>query len=146
MEPEKLSKARAEVIEKFINLEFLTNAIISQSYFGKVSRQFLLEVLYDENFSFALKRKILEKILARHKSLNKVAIEDLNRLNTIRNYFAHLNIEFLDAGAPLVPNPRNPTEGVNFDKLYSEFNQKEKTSKEFLFSVLKSLGGKVERE
>ena len=146
MEPEKLSKCRSEVIEKFINIEFLTNAIISQAYFGKISRQFLLEVLYDENFSFALKRKVLEKILIRHKLLDKPKIEDLNRLNTIRNYFAHLNIEFLDAGAPLVPNPRNPSEAVDFDKLYSEFNQKEKSSKEFLFKTLSALGGKVERE
>jgi hypothetical protein len=145
MEPEKLSKCRAEVIERFINIEFLLNAIISQAYFGKVSRQFLLEVLYDEYFSFALKRKVIEKLLVRHKMLDKVEIEDLNRLNTIRNYFAHLNIEFIEGANTIVPNPRNPLEAVDFEKLHKEFLQKEKPAREYLFGVLKELGGKVER-
>ncbi len=60
MDKDKLSKYRADVIERFINVEWIINAIICQHYFKRVSMPFLLEVLYDEYFSFALKRRILE--------------------------------------------------------------------------------------
>ena len=46
--------------ERFINIETMINAIISQHYFKKVPLNFYLEVLYDEYFSFALRRRILE--------------------------------------------------------------------------------------
>ena len=70
---------RAEVIEKFINVETIINAIISQHYLKRLVMPFLLEVLYDEYFSFALRRRILEKIL--NKSVpdyDKKQIEYLN--------------------------------------------------------------------
>jgi len=51
---------RAEVIEKFINIETLINAIICQHYFHKLIMPFYLEVLYDEKFNFYLRRNILE--------------------------------------------------------------------------------------
>lgn len=146
MDPGKLSKFRAEVIEKFINLEFLLNAIISQHYFGRISRQFLLDVLYDEYFSFALKRRILEKILKAKSLSDRGMLEDLNRLNNIRNYFAHIGVEFLGAGGMgSVPNPKNPKESVDFESLHREFLQKEKPAREFLLKALSSLGGRVER-
>jgi hypothetical protein len=55
---------------------------------------FLLEVLYDEYFSFAPKRLILEKII---ENLDRKMLQDLNRANTIRNYFAHCDQRVLDA-------------------------------------------------
>src|SRR5215204_2008170 len=57
-----ISTIRSAVIEKSINLEWMMNAIISQHYFGAVKKSFILEVLYDEYCSFALKRRILMKI------------------------------------------------------------------------------------
>ena len=83
MDEEKLSRYRSEVIERFINIEWIINAIISQHYFKRVLLPFVLEVLYDEYFSFALKRRVLEKII---KTIDNQKVQDLNRLNTIRNY------------------------------------------------------------
>lgn len=56
MDKDEISKCRAEVIERFINIEWIINAIISQHYLKRVVVSFILEVLYDEYFSFALKR------------------------------------------------------------------------------------------
>ena len=70
-----LSKYRAEVIERFINMEWLINAIICQHYFKRVLMPFLLEVLYDEYFSFALKRRILEKII---NNIDGQKVQELN--------------------------------------------------------------------
>jgi len=63
MNDNNISKYRSEVIERAINIEWIMSAIICQHYFKKVIMPFLLEVLYDEYFSFALKRRILEKIV-----------------------------------------------------------------------------------
>ena len=57
------SKYRSEVIERFINIEWLLNAIITQHYFKRMVSSFLFEVLYDEYFNFGLKRRIIEKII-----------------------------------------------------------------------------------
>ncbi|PIU57494.1 MAG: hypothetical protein COS88_00935 [Chloroflexi bacterium CG07_land_8_20_14_0_80_51_10] len=61
MDEKTVSQMRADVIERFINLETRMNAIISQHYFGKFYKPFFLEVLYDEHFTFGLRRGILEK-------------------------------------------------------------------------------------
>jgi len=92
------SEHRSEVIEKSINIEWLVSAIITQHYFKRTYEPFLLEVLYDEYFSFGLKSKILEKIIKKVDtiSMDKSIINKLNRLNTIRNYFAHCNQEFIE--------------------------------------------------
>jgi hypothetical protein len=123
MEKEKLSKYRSEVIERFINVEWLMNAIISQHYFKRVLMPFLLEVLYDEYFSFSLKRRILEKII---KDADNQKVQDLNRLNTIRNYFAHCNQEIFEISDTKkekgkVIDPRNIRKEIDFEGLYSEF-------------------------
>ncbi len=118
---EQISKFRSEVIERTINIEWIINAIISQHYFGKVMRSFLLEFLYDEYCSFALKRRILEKIIP---NMEKKKLENLNRVNTIRNYFAHCNqllIEGLDSSNPIsrVVDPRKLDKAIDFENLYS---------------------------
>jgi hypothetical protein len=152
MDDSKLSKCRAHVIEKSIDIELLLSAIISQHYLGMVSRSFLLEVLYDEYFSFALKRRVLEKILQKRKMAKQQMLDDLNRLNTIRNYFAHLNIEFYTVlSGPekgekgVVPDPKNPARGVDFESLYMEFSEKQPKVKDYLFDVLVKMGGEVKR-
>ena len=85
MDKDKLSKYRSEVIEKFINIEWIINIIISQYYLKRADKSFLFEVLYDEYFSFALKRRLLEKIIKNIANRDNRKIQDLNRLNTIRN-------------------------------------------------------------
>ena len=117
MDNEILSKYRAEVIDKFINIEKIINAIISQHYFKRVVLPFYLEVLYDEYFSFALKRRILEKII---KNINKQKVDDLNRLNTIRNYFAHCDLKIFKASDKekkygKIVDPRNIEKEIDFE-------------------------------
>ena len=145
MDEQTLSRASTEVIEKFINLEWIINAIISQHYFYKVLLPFVLEVLYDEYCSFALKRRILEKIVP---SLDEKQIQNLNRLNTIRNYFAHTGQQiFKGAEVPaegqvgIVPDPRKPEKEIDFAQLCKEFQTKEPAVAEYLFKLYKQLGG-----
>ena len=145
MDEQVVSQARAEVIEKFINLEWLINLIISQHYFGKVYRPFILEVLYDENCSFILRRRILEKIIP---GLDKKQIQNLNRLNTIRNYFAHTGPQIVEGAkvgkgqATKVPDPRKLDKAIDFTKLYKEFQRMEPIVAEYLFKLYQELRGK----
>jgi hypothetical protein len=135
-----LAQMRNDVIEKFINCESIINAIISQNFFKRVDTDFLFDVLYDEYFSFALKRRILEKVL---KVKDEKIIQALNRMNTIRNHFVHCNQEVFKAGESesFIPNPRNPQEGIDFEKLYKEFLGSEKDVIEYLFDKFKKMGG-----
>ena len=147
MDKDKVSKYRAEVIEKFINIEWIINAIISQHYLKRVTMPFLLEVLYDEYFSFALKRRILEKII---KNIDKQKVEDLNRLNTIRNYFAHCNQEIIEGTDKTqkgkIIDPRNIERELNFESLYFEFIEKENKVTVYLAKLYQDLGGILEKE
>ncbi len=123
MDKDKLSKYRAEVIERFVNVEWIINAIISQHYFKRVVMPFLLEVLYDEYFTFGLKRRILEKIV---KDIDNQKVQELNRLNTIRNYFAHCNQEIFEISDTKkergkIIDPRNVKKEIDFEGLYVEF-------------------------
>ncbi len=145
MNHETLSKYRNEIIEKTINIEWLINAIISQHYFKKVVKPFLLEVLYDENFAFSLKRNILEKIVP---LFDKNKMQDLRRLMTIRNYFAHCNQEFLQITEFVdserkgnVPDPRNPARGIDFEELYFEFTRKNDGLTKYLAEKFIEKGG-----
>ena len=47
MEDQDIKKLSAEVIDKFINLETLMDAVITQHYFHQTHKQFMYEVLYD---------------------------------------------------------------------------------------------------
>jgi len=145
----ELSKWRAEVIERAINVEWLINAIICQHYLKKTFKNFLLEVLYDEYFSFALKRRILEKILSQIDDKdNKSKIDQLNRINTIRNYFAHCNQQFFEVGdgTGKVPDPRKTNRAINFRTLYEEFMSIVGDVELWLSEIFKSIGGTLEKE
>jgi len=145
----ELSKWRAEVIERAINVEWLINAIICQHYLKKTFKNFLLEVLYDEYFSFALKRRILEKILRQiDNQNNKPKIDQLNRINIIRNYFAHCNQQFFEIGDDIgkVPDPRKTNRAINFKILYEEFMSIVGDVELWLSKIFKSIGGTLEKE
>jgi hypothetical protein len=145
-----ISKFRAEVIERTINIEWIINAIISQHYFGKVLSPFILEFLYDEYCTFSLKRRVLEKIAP---NLEKEKLDNLNRINTIRNYFAHCGqvlIEGSDPSSPLaiskVVDPRKLNKAIDFEKLYSEFMGIVGGVEEHLAEIYKAKGGQLLRE
>jgi len=102
-------------------------------------------VLYDQNFNFALRHSILEKIIP---DVDTKQIENLNRLSTIRNYFAHIGQEiFKGAELPsegqvgIVYDPRNLDKSIDFTQLYEEFQTKEPTVAEYLFKLYQELGG-----
>jgi len=140
-----ISKYRSEVIEKEINIEWIMSAIICQHYFKKVILPFLLEVLYDEYFSFALKRRILEKIV---KDFDKKKLQDLNRLNTIRNYFAHCNQQIFEGpGIPTennkekVVDPQNLDKSIDFKMLHGEFMGITGELEKYLAGIFIKIGG-----
>lgn len=148
MDTPTLSQMRAEVIEKFINLETIINAIISQHYFGKVHKPFFLEVLYDQHCTFGLKRSILEKIIP---NLHKTQLQNLHRLSHLRNYFAHTGPEIfereeiLSKGQPgIVPDPRKLDKAIDYSQLYEEFQKLEPAVAEYLFKLYQELGGEYQ--
>jgi hypothetical protein len=136
---------RSDVIEHAVNVEWLMSALISQHYMKHVDTNLVLQVLYDEYFSFALKRRIVEKIV----DMTPQQVQSLNRLNTIRNYFAHCSQQFAKAGAPddlFVPDPRQPDKEVDFDALYDEFMGLLPGVETFLLDAFKARGGVVRDE
>jgi hypothetical protein len=147
MSDNNISKYRSEVIERAINVEWIMSAIICQHYFKKVIMPFLLEVLYDEYFNFALKRRILEKIV---KDFDKKKLQDLNRLNTIRNYFAHCNQQIIEGpGIPTennmgkVVDPRKLDKAIDFEKLYGEFMGITGELEKYIVGIFIKIGGEV---
>jgi len=111
---------------------------------------FYIEVLYDEYFSFALRRRILEKILKGINNLDKQKVDDLNRLNTIRNYCAHCDLEIFEASdkdkkCGRVVDPRHTEKGIDFEKLHGEYVQKAGGVEEYLFQIYRDLGGQYEQ-
>lgn len=113
--PDDISLLRSDVIEKTINIEWMIHAIISQHFFGAVKLDFVSTVLYDEYCSFSLKRRILLKICP---ELAGNCENKINRLNTIRNYFAHVGQGFIDGpdpnGESRVPDPTKFCQGRRF--------------------------------
>jgi len=143
----KISKYRSEVIEKFINIEWLINAVISQYYFKKVIYSFVFDLLYDVNCTFALKRNVLQKIAP---EFSKSKLEELNRLNNIRNFFAHCNQKTFKSITKPSPrekgkvlNPKNIKKELDFEELYQEFVKKEVEITKALAELYKSFEGKI---
>lgn len=145
-----ISRFRSEVIERSINIEWIMNAIISQHYLGKVMARFTLEFLCDEYCSFGLKRRVLEKILADFKGQKA---QNLNRLGSIRNCFAHCNQIMVDGPDPTNPaafsgvvDPRKINEFIDFEKLYKEFTEIAGPLEEYLAGVFKAKGGELKMD
>lgn len=146
-----ISEYRSEVIEKFINIETLINAIICHHYFHRVIMSFFLEVLYDEHFNFSLRRNIFEKILKKLGKYENNKIQNLHKLNKIRNYFAHCNQEIfrLDKSGTVknsgVPDPRKIENYIDFKEKYKEFIQLEPEMSIYLGKVYKEMGGEMQK-
>lgn len=140
MEDQDIKKLRADVIEKFINLEILVSAIITQHYFHKVDKNFLYQVLYDEYFNFGIKLNILLKIIERPD--NKV-INKLRRLSKIRNTFAHsgLLITKVASGRQFYLDTRKLDNEIDFQELFEEFCEFENPVLNYLLKVFKEKGG-----
>jgi len=139
-----LSSFRNEIIEKCINLEFVMSIIISQHYFETLNMPFLLEVLYDDSCSFGFKRKIVEKIVP---DVDKSQINNLNRLGSIRNYFAHCHPNIIDplTGVRVAIDSKRLERTVNFERLYEEFQIIYPAVSTYLTEVLEKLTGEQVR-
>ena len=90
---------------------------------------------------------LMEKIF---KDIGSQKLLDLNRLNTIRNYFTHYNQEIFEASDKTkkwgkIIDPRDIEEEINFESLYSEFMQKAEGVEEYLFKLFQDLGGVAEK-
>lgn len=140
MSEETLRSYRNEIIERCISLELLMSGIISYHYFGKISMSFLLEVLYDENCSFGFKRKIVEKIVP---NLDRSRINNLNRIGSIRNYFAHYhpNIIHPETGDKVAVDTRHLYRIIDFETLYKEFQRLYPPVSEYLTGILEKISG-----
>lgn len=121
MDNKIMSKYRSEVIERTINIEWMLNVIITQHYFGRLLYSFVLEVLYNEYFSFALKHRIFKKIV---KNLDNKKLQYLNRVNTIRDYFAHCSQKIVEIRKGDVKmkaiDPKDLSKELDFEALYKE--------------------------
>lgn len=141
----QISEQRSDVIEMFIGLEALVDCIIAVHYLGRLSLAFYHEVLYDEYFSFGLKVRILDKILATDDKAAKQVIQQLRRANNIRNIFAHCGITRYESktGQSYVPNPRKPEEGIDFDALHAEFAASIPALRDFLLKRTSEKGAEI---
>ena len=120
------------------------HAIISQHFFNAVKLEFVSMVLYDEYCSFALKRRILLKICPK---LEGDIEQKINRLASIRNYFAHIGQGFIEGadsdGNSRVPDPKDFKKSVDFQSLHKEFSGIESLVTKALFEVFQSKGGVI---
>ncbi|MEP6879876.1 MAG: hypothetical protein ABI865_13615 [Nitrosospira sp.] len=138
---DSLSTMRADVIEKFLEIENLVNALISHHYFGFLHGSFLFNFLYDEYCSFALKRNVLLKIcpeLQPHK-------DSLHRIANIRNQFAHCGIKVIDGpnpnGTARFPDSKNFNKTIDFHGSYNKFLQLQSELSSALGAVFINKGG-----
>jgi len=142
IDKKSISEFRSEVIENFINIEWVINSIISTHYLGKPILPFMLDVLNDEYFSLGLKRRILVKILIDIKCENEDVINRLNRMNSIRNYFAHCSTKIITKeGKEFTPDPKKRGKSIDFKLLYEEFMENEKKVIDFLIEILEKKMG-----
>ena len=140
MSEENLRSYRNEVIERCISLELLLSGIISYHYFGNINMPFMLEVLYDENCSFGFKRKIVEKIVP---EVDRSRINDLNRIGSIRNYFAHCHPNIIHplTGDKVAVDTRKKYRTIDFENLYEEFQRLYPSVSKYLDGILQGFTG-----
>lgn len=133
-----LPRERGEILSTFITIDNAISMIISKHYLGdsptsqtQINKEtdFLVNVLGNDQFTFALKRNILIHILKK-ENLNESLIEELGRLNNLRNIFSHRT--WLTNENPQVPeseiyyqNPKFPwdrTKNIPAEDLKNEYN------------------------
>ena len=120
----EVSFLRGLVITKAVDIELSIGAIIT-NYFVLSNKhsEFLSMVLSDPYFSFGLKINILKKILAKiNWSSYNGFNEDLNKINLLRNRFAHSGLFGFD-GDLIYDKGEKPMEIKKAKEMYDEFIQ-----------------------
>ena len=145
---QQLSEYRNDVIEKFVNIEYLMNSAISQKYFGRVRIDFVFPFLHSQHFSFALRIDVLKKLV---KDFNKRMETKLRRMSNLRNYFVHIspnyfgpNDEITEDNVGYFPNPDKLEEKLDFEKLYTQFIELNTEVLPYIAKIFRELGGKLD--
>lgn len=132
----KIAQYRGVIIHDLISIDALIGAIIA-IYFVKDNKnnEFNRKVIDDEYFSFGLKVRILEKLKI---ETYKEFFEDLRRMNTIRNTFAH-QVPTLDEGFFKKGKDGKETEINYMSDLHKEFLEKIKRVDDELHKIFMTL-------
>ncbi|MBS3091493.1 hypothetical protein J4217_03545 [Candidatus Pacearchaeota archaeon] len=118
----EVSFLRGVVITKSVDVELMIGAIIT-NYFALSNKHsdFSTMVLSDPYFSFGLKINILKKILNKiNWSSYDGFKEDLQRIDTLRNRFAHAHM-FGFEGDLAYPAGEKPLKVKKAKEMYDEF-------------------------
>lgn len=126
MNYKEITYARGYVVDKFVSIELAINTIISQNFLGKIDINFIINVLNNEQSSFAFKRNILVQLIDSNKY--KKNIEDLYCLNNLRNIFGHASLRLMSGRYPddenaifNFNNPRKKDNILDAQKLFDKF-------------------------
>jgi hypothetical protein len=133
---------RKEIIDKSINVENILALLITHRFFpgSGINANFLQVVLYDPHANTAFKVSVYEKC---YRDTPKQVLEALRRLFSIRNLFAHCGlhiISLVDPDSSGVMDPKNLNTPLDFEKLRTEFLEKEEICLGHLFEKVDTLG------
>ena len=118
----KIAQYRGVIIQDSINIEAMIDSIII-NYFVKENKhsEFLTKAVEDENFSFGLKINILEKL---NLETYKEFIQDIRRINNIRNIFAHCLPGSFTGGLSYYNKNNKTREVKELEEFHKEFLEK----------------------
>lgn len=133
----KLKKQRGDVIHNAIDIEDGIAKIIMHYYIKDEKHdEFLMKCMLDDYFSFGLKIRIFQKTF--RKEPYKGFFEEIKRLNSIRNIFAHSPMANLSGD--LAHRDKDLRFKIKKSKeLYDEFYRLHKKLLEELNKLLKTL-------
>jgi hypothetical protein len=141
----KIKERRAEIIERSINIESIVSTVICQHYLKLADMKFITEVLYDESFTVGLKLNILNKFIKEPEY--KDLVQNLRRLNRIRNIFAHCGPELISIkdNHQYILDPKNPDkeDGIDFEALHQEFLSLAGKTELNLAKLFQAKGGEI---
>lgn len=139
---DELQQMRSYVLGIFSVVELQINSVILYQYFEWNNPDFVIEVLHDENFSFALRRNILEKILKRKSWYDDKIFQNFYKLSKIRNLYAHMSLPIFDRkkGKARWIHPKYPEQDVDYRKEYEKFKKNSEETINYLFDIFKKMG------
>lgn len=110
---------------RFINVEMMLNAIINQFYFRTLNVQFHPDVVYDENYTSGLKRRILDNIFKDYIKIDNSEhfFSNLDRLSAIKKYFENRHLEIMPSqnGNTAIPHYKETNKVDVLERLHHEF-------------------------
>jgi hypothetical protein len=113
-----MQKLVGAVVLRFANIEAMIDALIQMHYVPDPTKghEFLLDVLADEGFSFALRCNTLRKLLARNTGNDKDAqanLQLLRKVGNTRNLLAHIGKMGIVGQKAGYLHPKKPGEVIN---------------------------------